>query len=391
MRQLSEIEIQRIKILTENSIEFTLIEPTQTGLEKSIMDATSSVRSFLFNNKIHDYSSQSQGQPNKVLIDSYFLKPNALTTSTASLYRPNTKNGDPRIWFKGLTTYTNPNDILSLIIYKNKIFVLNLTQIDLNTLISSSVNNPIKDLFNEIKIISNEISDELLAKLRIINKNGPVPSVVNADTSIGRTLETLLGIQINSSQKPDYKGIELKSYRDKKTNRKTLFAQVPNWNMSKFKSSAEVLNNFGYNRNNDFKLRCTVSAKNINSQGLTLIMQHENKLLIEKSNNVSIGEFLIWELDMLHKKLLEKHNETFWIAADPVYKNGIEHFIFKKVKHTKKPIITQFDILLEQGIITLDHLIKRTPTGGASEKGPLFKIKPLGIDLLFPPSVEYVL
>ena len=120
-------------------------------------------------------------------------------------------------------------------------------------------------------------------------------------------------------------------------------------------------------------------------------MQHENKLLIEKSNNSAIGEFLIWELDMLHKKLLEKHNETFWIAADPVFKNGIEHFIFKKVKHTKKPIITQFDILLEQGIITLDHLIKRTPTGGASEKGPLFKIKPLGIDLLFPPSVEYVL
>ena len=355
------------------------------------MDATSSVRSFLLNNKIHDYSSQSQGQTDKVLIDSFFLKPNELTTSTASLYRPNTKNGDPRIWFKGLTTYTNPNDILSLIIFKNKIYVLNLTQIDLQKLISSSVNNPIKDLFNELKIISNVVSDELLAKLRIINKNGPVPSLVNADTSIGRTLETALGIQINSSQKPDYKGIELKSYRDKKTNRKTLFAQVPNWNMSKFKSSAEVLNNFGYNRNNDFKLRCTVSAKNFNSQGLTLIMQHENKLLIEKSNNSAIGEFLIWELDMLHKKLLEKHNETFWIAADPVFKNGIEHFIFKKVKHTKKPIITQFDILLEQGIITLDHLIKRTPTGGASEKGPLFKIKPLGIDLLFPPSVEYVL
>ena len=44
MRQLSTVEIDRIKLLTENSVELALIEPTQNGLEKSIMDATGSVR-----------------------------------------------------------------------------------------------------------------------------------------------------------------------------------------------------------------------------------------------------------------------------------------------------------------------------------------------------------
>ena len=87
--------------------------------------------------------------------------------------------------------------------------------------------------------------------------------------------------------------------------------------------------------------------------------------------------------------MLEKHNETFWIAADSKIIDGKEYFQYKKVEHTKKPIVSQFDILLEQGIITLDHLIKRTKTGGAAEKGPIFKIKPNSLDLLFPPSQLY--
>jgi hypothetical protein len=54
MRQLTEIEISRIKLLTENSVELTLIEPTATGLEKSIMDATGSVRTYLKSKSIHN-------------------------------------------------------------------------------------------------------------------------------------------------------------------------------------------------------------------------------------------------------------------------------------------------------------------------------------------------
>lgn len=391
MRQLTSLEINRIKLLTEKSVELCLIEPTSTGLDKSIMDATGSIRSFLKTKHIHDYELQKQGQENKIQIASFLIGSSELTSSVASLYRPNTKKGDPRIWFKGLNAYSKANDILGIIAFDNKLYVLNISQLDLQKLIESSISNPLQELVNEINQVSNEVAEELLYLLNKIAAKGPVPAMLKADTAIGRTLETLLGIDINSSKKPDYKGIELKSYRDKRGNRKNLFAQVPDWDLSKFKSSAEILNEFGYKRGDDFKLYCTVSTLVRNSQGLKLKIDTEIRQLIENSDRSSIGDFVVWSLETLHKRLIEKHNETFWIAADSLIIGGQEHFQYKKVEHTKKPIVSQFDILLEQGIITLDHLIKRKSTGSVVEKGPIFKIKPNALDLLFPPSQSYSL
>ena len=94
-------------------------------------------------------------------------------------------------------------------------------------------------------------------------------------------------------------------------------------------------------------------------------------------------------LNVEDKRLLEKHNETFWIAADSKIIDGKEYFQYKKIEHKKKSIVSQFDILLEQGIITLDHSIKRKATGSVVEKGPIFKIKPNSLDLLFSPSQSY--
>ncbi len=392
MRQLTSLEINKIKLLTENSIELALIEPTENGLSKSIMDATGPVRNYLKSKSIHDYEVQKQGPANKIQRKAYLVSQDKLIPSVASLYRPITKKGDPRIWFKGLGEFASANDMLAIIEFGKELYVINVTHLDLKKLLESKEPNSLKDLVNELRNISNEIADELLFLLKRIAKNGPVPAMLQADTAIGRTLEMLLGIDINSSKKPDYKGIELKSYRDKKRgNRKNLFAQVPDWNLSKFKSSAEILNNFGYNRGADFKLYCTVSSLMRNSQGLTLKLDNKINQLIENSDKPNVGDFVVWALETLHARLLEKHNETFWIAADPIDRGGKEYFNFTKVEHTRKPIVSQFDILLEQGIITLDHLIKRTSKNQVVEKGPLFKIKPNSLGLLFPPSNLYKL
>lgn len=389
MRQLTKLEIERIKLLTEKSVEVTLIEPTGTGLEKAIMDAAGSVRSYLKDRNIHDYELQNQGQESKVQINSYLISPEGLIHSVASLYRPNTKKGDPRIWFKGLGAYSQANDILGIISFENDLYVVNVTQLDFESLINGLGNNPLKELVNEINSLSREVADELLILLREISLRGAIPAMLQADTAIGRTLETLLGININSSKQPDYKGIELKAFRDKRGNRKNLFAQVPDWSVSKFKSSAEILNEFGYNRGDDFKLYCTVSAIVRNSRGLKLKLDTDVRQLIENSDKATVGDFVVWGLETLHKRLLEKHNETFWVATDTLIIDNKEHFIYKSVEHTKKPIVSQFDILLEQGIITLDHLIKRTSVGKVVEKGPIFKIKPNALNMLFPPSQSY--
>lgn len=329
MRQLSTIEINRIKSLTENSVELTLIEPTKTGLGKSILDATGPVRSYLKEKLVHDYDKQMQGQEHKILINSYLVDKGTLIRSTASLYRPTTKKGDPRIWFKSLPEYADPNDILGIIELNNELYVLNITQIDVESLLKSKIINPLQDLVKQIKSISDFVADELLGLLRKVARMGPVPAMLKADTSIGRTLERLLGININSSKKPDYKGIEIKSFRDERSNRKNLFAQVPDWTLSKFKSSAEILDNFGYSRDADFKLYCTVSTLARNSQGLKLNLNTKINQLLENSDKLGIGDFCVWPLDTLHKRLLEKHNETFWIAADSLQIDGVEHFQYK--------------------------------------------------------------
>ena len=389
MRALTPAEQTKIKLLTKNRVSLTLIEPTETGLKKSIMDAPGSVRSFLKENNVHDYDIQGQGPENKVQINALIYQDFQTIQSVASLYRPQTKKGDPRIWFSGLTKVANPNDIIVLIFYSNSFHIFNLTQLNVEALLTSNLINPLKDLISEISGKANEIAFELLAMLRKIADAGPIPSMVAADTSVGRTLETVLGIDINSSKEPDYKGIELKSFRSSRTNRKNLFAQVPEWSLSNFKSSAEILDAFGYHRGDDFKLYCTVSAITRNSQGLALRLDSDAKQLVENSDKPEIGDFVVWSLNTLHNRLLEKHKETFWVEATSTYIDGIEHFQYSIVEHTKKPIASQFDILIDQGIITLDHLIKRNSKGKVVEKGPIFKIKPKGLDLLFPPSEKY--
>lgn len=391
MRKLTSTEQNKIKLLTKNQVSLTLIEPTETGLKKSIMDATGSVRNYLKDENIHDYESQKQGPDSKIMIPTIIHTGFKTIKSKASLYRPITKSGDPRIWFYSLTKVADPNDIIAITHYEEKLQVFNLTKLDIEALINSSVQNPFQDLINAINNTENEVAFELLAMLRKIAQSGPVPSMVDADTSVGRTLERVLGIDINSSKKPDYKGIELKSFRNSRTNRKTLFAQVPEWKLSKFKSSAEILDAFGYDRGDDFKLYCTVSAITRNSQGLNLRIDNDIEQLIENSNKPEIGDFVVWSLDKLHSRLKEKHKETFWVEAESTRIDGREHFQYKLVEHTKKPITSQFDLLIDQGIITLDHLIKRNSKGKVVEKGPLFKIKPKALDLLFPPSNIYKL
>lgn len=391
MRKLTELEQNKIKLLTKNQVSLTLIEPTETGLKKSIMDATGSVRNFLKNENIHDYEQQEQGPNYKVLIPTVIHTGFEITKSQASLYRPATKSGDPRIWFYKMTKIAEANDIIAITYFDDSFQIFNLTQLDIETLVNSSIQNPLQDLIRGINNTENEVALELLGMLRKIASAGPIPSMVDADTSVGRTLETALGIDINSSKKPDYKGIELKSFRKSRTNRKNLFAQVPNWSLSKFKSSAEILNNFGYEREEDFKLYCTVSAITRNSQGLNLRIDNDIKQLVENSDKPEVGDFVIWTLDKLHNRLREKHKETFWVEAESTRIDNREHFQYKLVEHTKKPITSQFDLLIDQGIITLDHLIKRNSKGRVVEKGPLFKIKPKGIELLFPPSESYSL
>lgn len=391
MRQLSSVEINRVKLLTENSVELTLIEPTKTGLSKSIMDATGSVRNYLKEKLVHNYELQKQGPENKIQIAANLLTDEGLISSVASLYRPFTKKGDPRIWFKGLTNYAEANDILGIVEFGKVLYVLNISKLDLKKLLETKRTNPLQELVREVNKVSNKVADELLLKLKKIAAKGFVPALLNADTAIGRTLEHLLGIPMNSAKTPDYKGIELKSARENKGTRKGLFAKTPNWEISKFKNRTEILDTFGYWENGVFRLYNTIRATGRNAQGLILRTDYEQDYLFENSDRKEIGDFLTWELEILKNTLAVKHKETFWIKAQSKHEDGNEYFLFKSAEHTKGPLLNQFGLLIDIGAITLDYPIKRLANGSVIDKGCNFKLRPNALNLLFPPSKTYSL
>ena len=103
MLNLSNIDIvATYRLFKERGMNVTFIVPTETGLEKSIMDATEEVRTYLEMTGGHSYDSQCQGQEHKKQIVTKLASRGEVVDTTTSLYRPQTKNGDPRIWISGL-------------------------------------------------------------------------------------------------------------------------------------------------------------------------------------------------------------------------------------------------------------------------------------------------
>ncbi|WP_258808116.1 MvaI/BcnI family restriction endonuclease [Pseudidiomarina sp. CB1] len=385
--QERELVAENKKELTKLGIEFSTFEPTLTGLKKSILDATQVVRTLFELKGFHSYDEQGQGLDHKVKRHAFLLSDKRSIKSSVSLYRPMTKKGDPRMWFSKLPQYCEAGDQIAIIVFKDSLYLLNLSKVRLSVSLSSK-SSAITIFLNALREFESSVAEELLSKLRLLALE-PMPALRGGSTGVGYTIESRLGIAANSSKDPDYKGIEIKSGRGGK-NRTTLFAQVPNWELSPCKKSAEILNRYGYERDDDFKLYCTVSTQRENTQGLSFIYDETKDQLQEwytKSELVAV-----WSGKLLRQRLKEKHSETFWIHAESEFINGVEHFQLISVTHTKAPILSQLLPLIENGLVTMDHLIKRSgKTNRVSEKGPLFKINKTDLNLLFPEPITYIL
>lgn len=235
-----EAVLTKVRLVAE---DYALLFLTRTGLEKSILDATAPFRTLLKTDGFHDFLKQPQGIEHRVKKTSIMLLPHGPAPVVTSLYRPITKNGDPRIWFSSLGQVAKPNDVLALFIYRSTLHAINLTLIARKG--GVALCPAIAEWLETAKASTNAVAQELLELLRALSRAGPMKSVGAGDTSIGRTLEAALGIPMNSKRTPDFKGIEIKSARQRK-NRHQLFAQVPDWSLSPCKSFNEILTLFGY-------------------------------------------------------------------------------------------------------------------------------------------------
>ncbi len=397
MRTYNIFETNNVKFLVNKQIEFTTIQITETGLKKSILDATAPVRAYLKEKNVHDYESQLQGQEHKHVIDTYILTEATRFFTKTSLYRPVTKKGDPRLWVNKVrdVEFLKANDIFALIAHRNILFVVNLSTVDISKVCLSLIDTPLKDLILELSSEKNTVSEELLRLIKD-RMTDWMPAEVLADTGIGRTVESTLGIEMNPSKNPDFKGIELKSHREASRVRNTLFTQTPEWNISRIKSSKAIVDEYGYipYGYTHKSLHVTLAANRPNPQGLGLLVQPQLGLLeadefsqipSEDGTFRKINDVAAWRLIKLHERLLTKHHETFWIDAETKVESGREYFRVSEILHTKNPIPFQFDVLLEQGQITVDFLLCRDSGGDTYS----FKINGKAKSLLFPESVTY--
>jgi len=394
-----------LRYFTQRGIEVAFLVPTETGMKKCIIDATEPVRDFLKRAGIHDFDFQPQGQDHKKTVRTTVVTCAGLHRAETSLYRPATKQGDPRIWISGLKSYVSAGNVLALVAGGDgELLVINASNAGLVSGVNAPSDGPllIRDAFcvdldsilTPLFQRTTTAAEELLALMKGLagRWHTGLPGK-KRHLEVGRLLEELLGIKANSSRAPDYKGIEIKASRGRPGNRQTLFAKVPSWAISPLKSSAEILDVFGYTRDPKYQrqLRCTVTAKAPNTQGLYLRMEGSDSQLLEASNHPSVPRVAVWPMRDLQATLLAKHPETFWVSAAARPDGDREHFKYDHLLHTKQPIVSALPTLLEAGVITVDHLITRDLRGRVSEQGPLFKIQKKNFDLLFPPGILHAL
>lgn len=403
MRRFTKLEMENQRYLVNRDLDFTLVQLTATGMHKSIMDATLPIREFFIRHKIHDYSKQGRGaKEHGVLYPTVILTESRPIDTQTSLYKPQAKpnaNGDPRFWIYDYQKYVTAEDIHAIFHHEGKLFVVDITRIDISKCCDVNESNPIKDAILSATMSLEKVSDELLQMFRKIEGQW-IRAEIKADTGIGRTVETLLGIKMNSSSDPDYKGIELKSFRDKRPSvKKGLFSKVPNWDLSRLKNGTAIADAYGKDVGREHKtLHHTVQCPKPNSFNLRLNLDYKkNHLQIEEDKKIDatqkyspdnfkkVKDVVLWELDTLHQALLKKHKETFWIEVESRIVDDFEEFKIKRIEHTKNPVIAQFDSLVERGEITAELLLCRK-TGGDTYS---FKIKKRATPILFPEHEFY--
>jgi len=224
-------------------------------------------------------------------------------------------------------------------------------------------------------------SETLIDKIKEIYNEGWIKTLKRGDTGVGYTFETKLGIKANSKKKPDFMGIEIKAFRKRTSGSLvTLFSQVPNWKGSNTDRN-KVLTEYGYSDSNErFNLYCSVYANVTNTLNWELkVDREEKKIKILNSSK----EVTFWDFKKIEERILNKHNETFFVYADTKKENDSEYFCYNKILFTKTPSLKNFLKLIENSKICHDFVMHRKKNGSTRDHGFLWRIKNIYIPDLF--------
>lgn len=376
-----------------NNKDYVIIRLTQTMLGKGIIDANVFVQDFLRKYQIMDYSSLGSGEKEKTEV--MLLIGNSSFMTTMSCYKAKGR-GDQRFWIYGSTfkKMFDVGDLLYMTISPDGLPVIinvSTTFVGLQTL---------ETIFG-IDRIADSLS-RLLPKVKLIAQKGFHPnSKGNGKISpkdAGDTLESLLGIKANNSQKADFEEtIELKTKSGSTLD--TLFTLRPRFEGTPVASEEPKDRNrvsafaryYGYesDRHPDKKsLYITIGSEESpqNNQGFYLEVNEDERLVeVKKSTDGTRHRACYWTFDELETELHQKHPATLWVKVESRMNGSLGEFKYIEAELTRSPQFMTFISLIKTGVITYDWRGYTSPSGKYEGKnhGNAWRVKNKQRSLLF--------
>lgn len=227
--------------------------------------------------------------------------------------------------------------------------------------------------------------EEILQRLKEIEKRGYIKTHRQGNTGIGKTLEDLLGIEENNFAGPDGLTTELKSARKNASSMLTLFTKSP----SPPKINSVLLNEFGYpDKPGSTKkiLHTTLNAIDFNTLrgdvGLKIGLKEDRIEIIPKQPKSEIPT-AFWDKETLKKRFETKYIELLYVKADSKGSGEDELFHFNEAWLMKGFDFRNFLELLKEGTLLVDIRIGQYPDGRPHDHGTGFRVMPNRLDLCF--------
>jgi hypothetical protein len=154
IRELTQQEAEKVAILNESIIAYELLFLTETGLTKSILDATAPIAQLLKAEQVHNYDRQRQGPEQKVTYPCIVLSGGQREETKISLYR-SLKRGDQRFWPGRFDSYASSEQVFALFVANSNIVLLNLSG---TQTLDTADGSDFSEILDSINLSSNEFS-----------------------------------------------------------------------------------------------------------------------------------------------------------------------------------------------------------------------------------------
>lgn len=357
-------ELQLIEQIHKyNEREYTVIRLTDTMLSKSIIDANVFVQDVLKKYGLMDYQSLKNGEKKKLDVMLYIGEEKFETKM--SCYRANTR-GDERFWIYGrqFKESFHSGDLMYISVDSSSSRVININ-------VSRGIlsDEDLAKIFGQDKI--KEALSRLIPKVKEIASKGYHPNSKGtgeiAPKDAGDTLENLLGIETNNSQKADFEDlIELKSKTSKTLD--TLFTLRPKFEgtpVAEFESNdrsrvSAFARLYGYESDkhpgmNSLYITIGSEMSPQNNQGFYLEVNESDRTVeIRRQENKTSQRVAYWYFEDLEKELHLKHPATLWVKAESRMNGDIAEFKYTEAELTRSPQFMTFISLIKLGVVTYD-------------------------------------